>query len=289
MRLNPICTILLILLLGFAAPGYCLDEIRIQPGSSEEDLRHTYPIALLMKALEATAESDGPFRITPGQVRMSRDRALEEIASGKHINLYIAATRNTWEERTIPIRIPIMKRLLSYRLLLINCRDMDRFAKIDSLQALKQLKGGTGLQWTITEVHRRHGFTLVTGNDYEGLFSMLDSGRFDYFSRGINEIFTEYETRKERFPDMCIEPTLALYSPSPSYFFVSPAYPKLADRIRRGMEIISANGELDALFQKHFGADIARAKLKERTVFRIDNPLLSKETPLDRPELWFTP
>ena len=150
--------------------------------------------------------------------------------------MYVAATRNTWEERAIPIRIPIMKGLLSYRLLLINCRDMDRFAEIDSLDALKALKGGTGLQWTITEVHRRNGFTLVTGNDYEGLFAMLDSGRFDYYSRGINEIFTEYETRKERFPGMCIEAD-SWPSTAPRRAISSSlrTYPKLADRIRRGI------------------------------------------------------
>ena len=55
------------------------------------------------------------------------------------------------------------------------------------------------------------------------------------------------------------------------------------------MRIISANGELDALFEEYFGADIARAKLKDRTVFMIDNPLLSKETPLDQAKLWYTP
>ncbi|MCJ2164881.1 MULTISPECIES: hypothetical protein [unclassified Pseudodesulfovibrio] len=288
--MHPASVILLLaLILGLPSHGYCLDEIKILPGSSDKDRRQAYPNAVLIRILEVTRDSDGPYRITLSHLRMTQKRALSELVSGEHVNVIVVATCRELEDKALPIRIPVLRGLLSYRLLLINGRNLDKFKCVDSLEALKRLKGGSGMQWTITKIFRHNGFALVTGNNYEGLFCMLDFGRFDYFSRGVNEIFEELQLRKKCIPDLCIEPNLALYCPMPCYFFVSPAYPKLADRIRRGMEIISANGELDALFQKHFGTHIARARLKERTVFKIDNPLLSDETPLDRPELWFTP
>jgi len=280
---------IIIALSGIASTGHCMDEVRMLPGSSDGDTRQAYPTAVLIKALEATDTTDGPFRITLSRLRMTRVRALEEMASGRHINVYVAMTQPEWENKTIPIRIPILKGLLGYRLLLIDCRNRNRLKDINTLKALAKLKGGAGAQWSITKVYLNHQMRLITGNNYDGLFSMLNAGRFDYFARGINEIFAELEHKRQEFPNMCVEPHLALHSPAPSYFFVSPAWPKLADRIRRGMEKIRDNGILDALFHEYYDKSILRAKLHQRTILEMSNPYLPKSTPLDDPELWFKP
>ncbi|MEI8631235.1 hypothetical protein P4S72_02255 [Vibrio sp. PP-XX7] len=49
------------------------------------------------------------------------------------------------------------------------------------------------------------------------------------FSRGLNEIFIEYETFKPQLPDLAIEQHLVLYYPWPKYFFVSKSHPQVAD------------------------------------------------------------
>ncbi len=46
--------------------------------------------------------------------------------------------------------------------------------------------------------------------------------KMDYFPRGVNEIFPEFYERSQNFPDMVIEPSMALYLPLPTYIFVSP-------------------------------------------------------------------
>jgi hypothetical protein len=163
------------------------------------------------------------------------------------------------------------------------------FSSIESIDQLKAFKAGLRQQWSTTKVMQNSGFNVVAGSDYEGLFKMLMKDRFDYFPRGVNEIFTEFESRREHLPDMIIEPKLALFIPMPIYIFVCPKYPHLAERIEIGLQAMIDDGSLDSLF-KHYHADsIHLANLDQRRIFRIDNPFLSSETQLERKEFWFDP
>lgn len=268
---------------------YALDEIKLLPGFLPTDQRYHYPDLILKEALEATIKSNGPFKISYASEAMVRKRALFSIIDGHAVNVHIAATQDVWEKKTIPIRIPILKGLLGYRLLLVNKKDLEKIKTIHEVEDLKKLKAGSGTHWTTTTVLKNAGFDVVEGSHYEGLFGMLNIHRFNYFPRGINEIFHEFDSRKERYPNINIEPTKVLYFPTPSYFFVSPKYPQLAERIRRGLEIIIRNGVLDRLFEENYGEAIARARFNDREIFKIENPFLSPETPLERHELWFSP
>ena len=87
---------------------------------------------------------------------------------------------------------------------------------------------GLGSQWSTTKILRAAGFNVVAGSSYDGLFWMLDHDRFDVFPRGVNEIFQEIEARRDSLPNLMIEPSLALYVPTPYYFFVSPQTPRLS-------------------------------------------------------------
>jgi len=77
----------------------------------------------------------------------------------------------------------------------------------------------------------------------------------------------------------------------PFYFFVSPENKVLAKIIETGLERAIANGEFDKVFygDKAIQDVLQKANMKNRTLFKLDNPLLSKETPVNRPELWFDP
>jgi hypothetical protein len=86
---------------------------------------------------------------------------------------------------------------------------------------------------------------------------------------------------------MVIEPFLAIYIPSPTYFFVSPAHPELAKRIERGMNAIIEDGTFEIAFNLEFGDYIKLADMSRRKVFTFDNPLLSNMTPISNEKYWF--
>jgi hypothetical protein len=49
------------------------------------------------------------------------------------------------------------------------------------------------------------------------------------------------------------------------------------------------DGTYDRIFDQHQRRKIERLRLKERRIFRIDNPFLGPETPFADQRLWFDP
>lgn len=80
--------------------------------------------------------------------------------------------------------------------------------------------------------------------------------------------------------------SLISYIPSPFYMFVSPKHPRLEERLTFGLEKMVADGTLRAMFNDYYGSSFNKAKLHERNIINIGNPLLPEKTPLHRKELW---
>ncbi len=276
-------------LFGNVPLTHALDVVRLHAPHSEKDVRHIYPRVLLKEALQKTVPTYGPYRIEQSIEGMQRDRALQQMVYGKKINVIVAVTRAEWETETIPVRIPLLKGLLGYRLFLIRQDNQYLFDAIHDIAQVKVLKAGLRQQWSTTKALDQLGFLIVTGSSYEGLFRMLSQRRFDYFPRGVNEIFSEFEAHKAEFPDLAIESSLALYLPSPSYFFVSPANPELAKRIETGLLMMIEDGTFDKIFYEFQGDNIERAGLSKRKILRVDNPILPENTPFSHKEFWYMP
>ena len=257
---------------------------------SPNDSQYAYDYELLRLALEKTQAKYGPYRLRPSDIPMNQARAAEEVVGGSGlVNVFARSTSIEHEDRMLPIRIPLDKGLVSYRLFLIRAEDQPKFSAVRTLDDLRKFSAGSFVTWSDTRILRDGGFQVVTGDNYEGLFRMLMAGRFDFFSRSVDEAFREIEERQAVLPDMRIEDSILLYFPTTRYFFVqrSPAGEALAKRIEDGLNRMIADGSFDAHFRSHKGAAIARANLKKRKLFRIPNSHLSPETPLARRELWY--
>lgn len=257
---------------------------------SPTDSQYLYDYELLRLALDKTQAEFGPYELRQSELPMNQARAAEEIVAGSGtINVFARSTSVEHEASMLPIRIPIDKGLISYRVFLIRAEAQPRFAAVRTLDELRRFSVGSFVTWVDTKVLRDGGFNVVTGDSYEGLFKMLVAGRFDFFSRSVDEAYREYDERKSELPAMKVEETILLYFPTTRYFFVqrSADGARLARRIERGLERMIADGSFDAHFHKHKDPMIERARLKTRKLFRIPNPYLSPETPLTRRELWY--
>jgi hypothetical protein len=75
------------------------------------------------------------------------------------------------------------------------------------------------------------------------------------------------------------------------YLYTSKANSKLAKELEDGFNKAIADGSFDKLFYSSPQVKdiVEKANMKNRKVFYLDNPTLSKETPLDRKELWANP
>jgi ABC-type amino acid transport substrate-binding protein len=258
----------------------------------DADSRYEYDWAVLRVALQKTTPRYGPFELKQSTQAMSPQRVAQELLtpSGR-INVLARATSPELERQYIPVRLPIDKGLLGYRIFLVRSADLPRFAAVHTLDDLRKLRVGQGRDWVDVPILRNAGFTVVEGTSYRGLFAMLSAGRFDWFSRGIDEAQREYIERRPSYPDMAMEPALLLQYPLPLYFFTRrDAEGKLlAQRISDGMEMMIKDGSLNTLFQQFKGESIKAGGLTKRRVLHIKNPHLPPETPLSRGELWFDP
>ena len=287
-----------IVLAGWLAGGAAFAEgpVLIYPRSeSRTDTQYIYDYELLRQALEATIPSHGPYELKQSAQSMNQARAGDEIAAGSGlVNVFARSTAAEHELRFLPVRFPIDKGLISYRVFLVRDDMQAKFAGVNTLDDLRAYSVGSFTTWADTQILRAGGFKVVTGDNYEGLFRMLVARRFDFFSRSADEAYREYDERRGLLPEMKVEQHLLLHFPTTRYFFVqrSDEGEKLASRIAEGLDLMLKVGTFDAHFLRYKGALIARAHLKTRKVFRIDNPFMSRETRAllkARPELWYDP
>ena len=255
---------------------------------SELDKRFDDIIEILQLALEITEPEFGAVTLTPFPVSLTEGRGRLLLKQTQQLDVVWSATSIQLEEELLPIRIPLRKGLLSYRISLIDQAQQPRMQQINKLADLQSLLVGQGAGWLDSDVYHYNGVRVVTGL-YDDLFAMLMRGRFDLFPRGIGEVFQEYELRKGDYPELQIEEALLLHYPWPFYFFVHPSNQELATRIEQGLRMMIRDGSFDAIFYRYNQQAIERAQLSERRLIQLENPFLPAATPIDDPTLWFTP
>lgn len=215
---------------------------------------------------------------------MVQSRSLRELKQNKVVDIVWSMTSKKREKELLPIRVPLYKGLIGYRLLLINKEDKDKFTQITSKKKFQKLVAGQGHDWPDTTILKSNGIEVMTGTSYQGLFKMLQRHRFDYFPRSITEIWDEYEMYKNS--GLIIEPSILIQYKTASYFFVNKHNKKLAQDLEKGLKIIINKGLFDKLFYQYYNTFIKNSDIKHRKVFQLQNPQLSKETPIKNKKLW---
>ncbi|MDQ2076815.1 diguanylate cyclase [Marinimicrobium sp. ABcell2] len=241
---------LLALLLAIVCPKLVAEQeplrLVIPPLEETASPNTIYFPRLLALALSKTEASHGPFTIEHHPRLWTAGRFRAELQRGRTVDVMWAVPDEEWEQHLRKIPFPLTRGLNSHRVLLIREQDRDVYQNIASLQDLRSLRAGQGRHWVDTEVLRANRLPVVTSAHYELLFIMLAGKRFDYFPRGLSEVWDEHEQHGHR--GLIVEPKLMLRYPSPIHFFVHKANHELAERIELGLNIAKEDGSLDELF-----------------------------------------
>ena len=247
----------------------------------EADSRLDYPVRLLELALKKSG-IDYDIRSHPRP--MPQGAALSRLASGAGVNVVWSMTSKDREEQLLPIRVPIDKGLFGYRIAFVREQNKGVISGVKGLADLRAFSAGQGYDWPDTSILQGNGLRVTTSTAYEGLFAMLQAGRFDYFPRSILEIRDETAVAGKQ--QLVVEDKVLLYYPAAIYFFVNKKDSVLANAIEAGLNKAMADGSFDALFYERFGDVIKRANLRGRVAIALNNPLLPAATPLGRKALW---
>jgi len=258
------------------------------PGQNAGDKRYQYYWDLLTMALNANQPQYGKFSLQAADQPMSPARAALEIARGNMVNIMVRTTSADLEKQLLPIRIPLDKGLTGYRMFLIRREQQAQLSQVASLADLAQFSIGQDRQWVDVHILRAAGLQVVEGEGYAGLFRMLQIGRFALFSRGVNEIADELAEQRPHLQELAIEQKLLLYYPLPRYFFVARTAEgeRAAQRIEQGLQRLLQSGEFDRRYRNYKKLVLGQLNLKGRRLFRIANPTLSAETPLQNGAWW---
>jgi hypothetical protein len=255
---------------GLATAAYAgavrgAEPLRVAGGRDAADRRYDFSHALLQAAL-AAAGRPVALHIVAG---MSLSRIARSLGTGS-LDLAMLPAIQPPGEALPHLDWPIRQGLLGLRLLLAR---EDRAAALSRVQSVPELQRdfslGYGSDWPDLPLLQRLGFRTVVGSSYAGLFQMLATGRFDYLSRGVNEVWAELDTAGRVPPGVVLVPRLALFYPLDDQFHASPQAAHWLQPLLMGLQTLWKSGRYARLFRWHYGPAWDRAQLAARQVLQL--------------------
>lgn len=249
------------------------------PGGARQD----YYIDLLQLALSYSCQQR--FELQASNLDLPKKRAFDLMNARQGIDVMYGSASLDRIALSKAVPFPIMRGLMGLRVALVSKEGKNKLQHVYSLSALAKLRVGQFTTWSDTEILRANNFNLEAGSDLDGLYQMLALGRIDYFPRSVLEV----QQNQQQYAQLQLEidPHILLYYPTAVYFYVAKDNTALADAILCGLEQAQQDGQLNKLFTQYYGALLQQLQIDKRRVFKLKNPLLPPDVPLQRPELWY--
>ncbi|MBL1377023.1 hypothetical protein [Zobellella iuensis] len=267
---------LLLLLALFSLPAQARLAVNI-PQPEQAPPHHDYYRQVLTLALEKSGE---PFTINPVPLNESQFRIAQMLFRGTPVNLAWMGTSSEYEQKLLPVRVPLMRGLSGFRVLIINQSRQQEFSLVQSLAELAAFTGVQGIGWSDIEVLKGAGLNISAARRVTILDMLNRNQHVDYYPRSPVEAFGELAAQGQDYPQLMIEPRLLLHYPFAVYFFVSPEAPRLAEALQRGLERAYSDGSFMALFERHplIRTSLQQLQLEQRLRLELVNPDLTEAT-----------
>ncbi|MBF7072492.1 amino acid ABC transporter substrate-binding protein [Glaciecola sp. MH2013] len=251
----------------------------------EGDKRHEYPEAVLKLALEKTGVR---FEMRASERLKYQAKALRQLRENIQVNVVWSMTDRQREDELLPIRIPIAKGLIGWRVLLTH-QDKPFFRKkIDSLADLQVYSAVQGLDWPDTKILQANGFNVLAAQNHTESSQLISRKQADFYPRSVIEVLPELNALNAD-PDVKLKNGIALHYKAAMYFFVNKKNVTLARVIEVGLQRAIEDGSFDALFYEYHGNMLTTLALEDMQHFELENPLLPINTPIFEEAYWYSP
>lgn len=263
-------------------------EVRFPVPQSLDNKHQQFTVELLEMCLRITTPSYGPYTLTllPS---MTREREYNELKRGALVTVVDNVASKQWEESFNTVYFPLRRGLHNYYLLMIDSAKPSALLGVNSLEQLKTFRAGVYEHSLTRDIFEANHLNIVIGNDYQGLFQMLDLERFDYLPRPLNRVFGEKNVLQQRNPSLSLHPHLALHITMPTFYYVNKRNFRQQERIEAGLRKLQKQGAFMQLYKKHHNETFYREALRQRTILHLQNPYLYDHPIYRTPELWFNP
>ncbi len=217
----------------------------------------------------------------------AKDEA-EIFTKGFDALVTVAGNKKFEQQPYLMLPKPLCRGLLGCRVLIIHKDRLDEFSVINE-HKLKQLTLGVPATWADAELFRFNKYEVDEKGDLQERLVSVQNGDCDYLALGLNEAKAILNEYAEVAPDLIVESSLLLYYPFPLVFYVRPERQDLLNKISEGLAQCIDNGKLDDLFEQTYGKSLRAAKLHQRRVFNLVNPILPTEIADYQSELLLSP
>lgn len=274
----------LFVILFFFISNADAETIKVRASQSKFDSTHDYYIGLIKLAYK---KINKPIKVEYAPY-MVQERALSEMQAGRLIDLYWAGSNVERESKLGFVPIPLVKGLLGYRVFTINKKYQSEFLEVNSLEDLNGIPLCQGQHWPDTDILLASGLNVVPNMVYENMFRQVYSGRCKAFPRGINEGYSEVESRQKVMPELMVFDDLILHYPFPMYFFTHKENKKLINNLTDGLMLAIEDGSFNDYMAMHPATRhlFPLSKWSSKTIITIENPFLSNNADFKNPKLW---
>jgi len=280
------CLSALLMLLAFmpAAAAPPQPQLVTIPHMEREAPHRAYGDQLLELALALSADKYGPYRVVQQRQETVIRRQLLELAKGNSLSVAVAMPTQEWMDGALPVRVPIMRGLASFRFFLGRQGEQALYGSVKTVDDLRAFSIGQGPGWSTATLLQDNGFKVVYGGAHPTLIPMLHAGRFQLLMRSVYEVEPELSAQRDTYPGLVIVDKFAVFTYMPMYFFVAKNQPRLAQRLEYGLKKAYANGQLDQLFQRYFADSLNLLKNKQLQFLHlpntnIDNSFFERDRP----------
>ena len=196
------------------------------------------------------------------------------------IDIFWDGTSISREQAYEPVRIPLYRGLLGYRVFLTHKDNVSKFKAISETK-LKRLVACQGESWPDTRILKHNGYTVATASRFIQLIQLTNKKRCDYFPRAIYEGVNEIEWLADKFPELRLVEDVILSYRFPIYLFVRKEHAAVARELERGLQTAINNGSYNQLFEQHDALKYLYplAQWSEKVIFTLDNPTLPASAP----------
>ena len=276
------CALLLTLTATMQTAHAAVWQITYPKAVNEGTKDFSYVVQLLELSLSKTGVR---YAVSPTDDIILQHKALNYLKDNRQVNVVWSMTDKQRESDLLPIRIPIYKGLIGWRVLLMHADNKTRFARLEASDLMAK-NSVQGMNWPDTKILRANGFSVINATDYAEVFQTMQREQADFLPRSVIEVTGEMEN-SELTQNLVLEENYVLRYPAAAYFFVNKQNKILAKLLQRGLDMAIADGSFDELFTATYTPMLEALNVPDRVMLSLDNPLLPEATPLANPDLWY--
>lgn len=266
-----------------SGPGVAVPPlvVTLRSPDSQTDQRNAFAREAVQLALQRTVASHGPFVLRQSQP-MTKLRALR-VASQQQLPhfLLMSGPEAARAAGLVPVPFPLLMGVNRYRVCFVSTPVQAQVRDAAGLAELARLRHVQGRGWADVGILRANGFQVTEVNNYAGMFQMLALGRADLFCRSVLEVGPEVRNHAGQ-RGLALDDSFMLQYELPQYLYTHPSHGALVARLSQGLRLAYADGQLQALMQRHLKPWRGLLALERRKLYRLQAPPALSEMD-DRP------